>query len=74
MANKMERRHFELIAETLRDLRPVDNDVIGYAARAQWEDTVTGFANALRTTNPLLDADRFTAACGWPAQNVAVLR
>jgi hypothetical protein len=63
----MTRKDFNLIAETIRLLPSFDTyqqdgqlyptDVVNHSAVCR------RFAEALRTTNPRFDADRFIAAC-----------
>jgi hypothetical protein len=63
----MTRKDFNLIAETIRLLPSFDTyeqdgklyptDVVNHSAVCR------RFAEALRTTNPRFDADRFMAAC-----------
>jgi len=50
----MQRRHFELIATTIRELR-VSDEVRAHTAHI--------FATNLRGTNPNFDAERFKDAC-----------
>jgi hypothetical protein len=67
----MQRRHFELIAATVRSLQsiPGADESADYAtgydtARA---DIATQFANRLAGENPRFDRARFLAACGVQA-------
>lgn len=63
----MQRRHFELIAETLAEVKP---PFLGQtcdeqrAANIQWERTIGNFANVLCGTNPNFNRARFLRACG----------
>jgi hypothetical protein len=61
----MQRAHYELIAETMRLLRPEqparDADSAEYG---QWVLTCTTLATRLADTNPHFDATRFLNACG----------
>lgn len=50
----MQRRHFELIANTIRDLD------IPWRERAK---VTTAFCNALSSTNPQFNRERFIMAC-----------
>jgi hypothetical protein len=57
----MQRRHFQMIAETLKSLtrgRPDDWSKNG------WRETCLTFASRLASTNPGFDRARFLAACG----------
>lgn len=49
----MTRRDFELITKTIRDLPPPARPLVAWR-----------FAEALRSTNPRFDAERFLKACG----------
>lgn len=54
----MQRRHFELVAETIAEVR----GRIGHEAA----DHVTlAFMGALAPSNHNFDRDRFKEACGW---------
>ena len=58
---KMQRRHFQLIAETLHTLslgRPE-----GWSKNL-WRETCLTFAARLEATNPGFDRARFLRACG----------
>lgn len=58
----MSRKDFELIARTLREVRP---DEKGLPARLElWRETVEAFAKALPAVNARFNADRFKRACG----------
>ena len=63
---KMQRRHFQLIAEVLKDSRPeaFPESPVGLDAHVQWGRTVEGMAIALASTNPGFDRARFLKACG----------
>ena len=55
----MTRKDFELIAKVIKELPPVDiYDVSGHKVVALI------FANALATTNPLFNREKFLKACG----------
>lgn len=59
----MQRRHFELIAETIASV----DDSERYADSVHPEAKRTfayAFANKLRATNPNFNRDRFLRACG----------
>ena len=57
----MTRKHFQLIAEVIKQLPSFeceqDSDVVRHSA------IVARFAEALATTNPRFDQERFAAAC-----------
>lgn len=53
----MQRRHFQLIAETIRDL-PIGPDY-----KVDFTDIVNAFSHALRSTNSLFNAQRFEDTC-----------
>lgn len=70
----MTRKHFQLIADALSISRPIHPDNLPDSAsdalyeRAglryrQWRDDVDRISDALATTNPNYDADRFKEAC-----------
>lgn len=59
----MSRKHFRVIAQALRDVRPAPD--AGYAARQQWRDTVRAIADTLRADNSRFSFDRFYGACGF---------
>ncbi len=58
----MQRRHFELIAEALRDSKPEPHWDAN--KQAQWEVTINRFLAKLRSTNPNFNEARFLRACG----------
>jgi hypothetical protein len=62
----MERRHFEMIARTLRDRRAkVQAQQAGESAATIALDTLAhDFADALAATNTRFDRERFLKACG----------
>ncbi len=61
----MQRRHFQLIAETLRDERPErDGTAWANGARDEWSTIVLRFANRLAGTNGNFNRAAFLAACG----------
>jgi D-Tyr-tRNAtyr deacylase len=57
----MQRRHFELIAETIKDYSPSFSDAMDKRDRKM---VAEHFAKALRTTNPQFNEARFLRACG----------
>lgn len=57
----MQRRHFEMIAATLKSQRPAFER--GEAAGA-WNMMVAAFANSCGATNPNFNRPRFIEACG----------
>lgn len=60
----MTRKHFELIARTLRNLRPVPG-FDGYTAvLRQWEKAVFTFTDMCAASNPRFNRSRFLEACG----------
>lgn len=63
----MAKRHFELLADVMRQTKPPCLGMTGpelEQAEAQWERTLAELTRALRTTNPAFNRDRFLAACG----------
>ena len=57
---KLERRHFEVIAATLKACKPE-----GYGDDwNQWRATVSAFIAACYCSNGRFDRDRFVRACG----------
>lgn len=54
----MQRRHFELIAETLASCD------VRYASYALWESLCNDFATRLASTNLNFNRARFLRACG----------
>lgn len=63
-AMKMTKQHFELIAETLKELRPPGYGTKSDSAVAQWRLSVHAFARALGATNHAFRHAQFTRACG----------
>lgn len=63
------KRHHEKIAQTLKDNKPIQDDIDSYTiyigARVQWQNTVMTFAFLFQSDNPRFDRDRFLAACGY---------
>ena len=57
---RLQRRHFQFIADIIKDYNPDD-------------DLAFTFALALRRTNPNFELRRFTEACG-PSKSVRVKR
>lgn len=70
MANLTSKRHFEVIANALADARPPDDSGVSgicqgdrdklRAQDEQWVHTVTIMCDALQSTNPSFDRDKFT--------------
>jgi hypothetical protein len=61
----LNRRHFELIASILKDVKPpAPIDIHGGAFTAQWEHTVNEFAAQLRRTNSQFRPEQFKRAAG----------
>jgi|TARA_A100001518_G_C1217854_1_gene61082 hypothetical protein len=65
----MTRRDFQLIAATIKntfsDIKRRERIVPGSVGLTRAEEMlVEGFAEALKTTNPLFSEDRFVVACG----------
>lgn len=60
----MQRRHFELIAESLRSAKPMPHDTDQSARLSQWVSTCNRFARDLNATNPQFNRERFLRACG----------
>ncbi len=63
----LQRRHFELIAETLRHVKePTLGQTRGEieAAHVQWSRTVGAFLGACEASNPNFNRARFLKACG----------
>ena len=61
----MTRKDFELIADTIRNLR--DASYESGVNELQREMIAKQFAAALRSTNPNFNRDRFVRACGVEA-------
>lgn len=57
----MQRRHFELIAETLKNTRET---IQGEQHKVIHDLYAKAFAQALRSTNPQFNRERFLKACG----------
>lgn len=67
---KMQRRHYEFLAEVVRALKPRDGGPPTCEGQAwdrgrahQWETTVDRFAEHLKTTNPNFNMEKFLEAC-----------
>lgn len=60
-APEMQRRHFEFIASTIRELGVVMSTI-------PREFVAKSFATRLEDTNPAFDRERFLTACGFPQQ------
>ena len=59
----MTRKDFQLIAETVRNLPSFDVISLDNADCVRFSVLVSRLAEALRTTNPRFDAERFINAC-----------
>jgi len=59
----MSRKDFRLIAETIRNLPSFDVISLHHTDCVRFSAIVARFAEALRTTNPRFNADRFINAC-----------
>jgi len=59
----MSRKDFRLIAETIRNLPSFDVISLDNADCVRFSAVVCQFANALATTNPRFNRERFIAAC-----------
>lgn len=61
MASEMSRRHFELIAGVIREVR---DDILDFRSPEEVVDEVEHrFDNVLRDTNENFDTHRFRSAC-----------
>lgn len=60
---KIERRHFEFIADTLFSSKPQPHWDAN--KMAQWVVTVNAFADACARYNPKFKRERFLDACGY---------
>lgn len=58
----MTRKHFQLIADALKDAKPLGHDYNIHGR--QWELTVDHVTRALSGTNARFKPERFRAACG----------
>ena len=71
------RQTFQLIADTLKEERPVEGT--DYAAMTAWQKgaydswhtTCLAFADSLVRTNAQFDRTRFLKACGFEASQIA---
>lgn len=65
----MNRREFELIAEVIRNLPSFDTPQkpMGGVDVVRFDCLVNRFADALRTTNPRFNRERFITACNGKA-------
>lgn len=59
-----ERRHFNLIAETVKRMRK-DAPHFGPLTHEQADTVTLEFTQALACTNPNFNRHRFKEACGW---------
>jgi len=60
----MNRRHFELIASILKDLKPPTKLTKDWDAHRQWRQTVQEFAGQLGRTNNAFRPGQFRRAAG----------
>jgi hypothetical protein len=62
----MTKRHFEMLAATLRDCKPPwpTDSPVTHMAMTQWEFVCRRFARMCATHNPRFDRARFIQACG----------
>lgn len=58
----MQRRHFQFIADALRETRPDDDS--HSSVMLQWDQTVRTMAIKLERTNAQFNSSRFIEACG----------
>jgi hypothetical protein len=58
----MTAKDFELIADTLRRVCPLDTQTT-----VEKSVVIAGFLAVLREANPRFDRERFLRACGWDA-------
>jgi hypothetical protein len=59
----LERRHFEFIAQTLKQARPTSPSEQPDDMSTQWAIIVGIFTEACAKTNPQFNKDRFIKAC-----------
>ena len=63
--SNMQRRHFEAIAQVIRELPTTFDDRRDGVSDPTYREKVTQeFAEMLETTNPLFNLERFVLACG----------
>jgi hypothetical protein len=62
--NKMEHRHFAVVAGILSAARPAGLNM-QKAQWAYWQHMARTFADELAHTNPRFDRQRFLRACGY---------
>lgn len=60
----MQRRHFEIIARTLKEAQPEHNGMGTHEAYLSWEKVVEAFCVMSKQQNPRFNRDRFLKACG----------
>lgn len=64
----MTKKDFQLIADALARQEPVHNQLNPFTnwlnKHLQWEKDCEALADALATTNPRFDRERFLTACG----------
>lgn len=61
---KFQRRHYQTVAETLRDLRPSFQPRHRGPETEQWNKTVLEFNAMFRRDNSRYQPSRFVTACG----------
>lgn len=66
----MSRKDFRLIAETIRNLPSFDVISLDKADCVRFAVVVSRFADALATTNPRFNRERFIAACNGKGRNL----
>lgn len=59
----MTHKHFQLIANALKDTRPSDHLQNYGVMKAQWERDVIMIAESLQQTNPRFDVHKFIDWC-----------
>jgi len=59
----MSRKDFQLIAETIKQLPSFTTTNPACADAVRFDAIVSSFADALRSTNPRFDRERFVSAC-----------
>jgi hypothetical protein len=60
----MQRRHFELIAETIKEMVDDYANEPDHPYRDMGRVVAVRFASKLKSTNPQFNRDRFLRACG----------
>jgi hypothetical protein len=59
----MTRKHFNALAETLRDCKPSKNGDSFEERLSQWEQMVRRLSSTCRQLNPNFNESRFLSAC-----------